>query len=80
MNPRAVIEEVLATALKVTLEKERLAIIFQKSGIGLNAEMRITDISGDPLVALKALMRNLSGLAVVKISAKQVVRRAGLTL
>lgn len=80
VNPKAVIEEILATGLKVSLERERLAVIFQKSGIRLDAEMRIAEISGDPLIALKSLMRNLSDLAVVKISAKQVVRRAGLTL
>ncbi len=80
MNTRAVIEEILATALKVTLERERLAVAFKISGISLDADMRITGINGDPQIALKTLMHNLSELAVVKISAKQVIRRAGLTL
>ncbi len=80
MNTRAVIEEILAIALKVTLERERLAAVFTKSGINLDADMRMTVIKGDHMAALKALMQNLSELAVVKISAKQVIRRAGLTL
>lgn len=80
MNPHAVIEEILATALKVTVERERLAVAFKISGINLDADMRVTAINGDPLIALKKLMQNLSDLAVVKISAKQVIRRAGLTL
>ncbi len=80
MNYRAVIDEILATALKVTLEKEQLAAIFKKSGINLDADMRVTVIRGDHKAALVALMQNLSELAVVKISAKQVIRRAGLTL
>lgn len=80
MKTRAVIEEILATALKVTLERERLAVAFKISGIGVDADMRVTAINGDPRIALKTLMQNLSEFAVVKISAKQVIRRAGLTL
>ncbi len=80
MKFRAVIEEILATALKVTNERERLSVAFKISGINLDADMRITDINGDPQKALQRLMHNLSELAVVKISAKQIIRRAGLTL
>lgn len=80
MNLSAVIEEILATAMKVTVERERLAVAFKISGINLNADMRVTGINGDPSVALEKLMQNLSELAVVKISAKQVIRRAGLNL
>lgn len=80
MNPRAVIEEILATALKLTLEREKLAVVFKISGISLDADMHVTGINGDPQIALKRLMQNLSELAVVKISAKQVIRRAGMTL
>lgn len=80
MSPRAVIEEILATALKLTLEREKLAVAFKISGISLDADMRVTGINGDPQTALKRLMQNLSELAVVKISAKQVIRRAGITL
>lgn len=80
MNTRAIIEEILAMALKLTLEREKLAVAFKISGISLDADLRVTGISGDPQIALKRLMQNLSELPVVKISAKQVIRRAGLTL
>lgn len=66
--------------MKLTLEREKLAVAFKISGINLDADMRVTSINGDPLAALERLMRHLSELPVVKISAKQVIRRAGLTL
>ncbi len=80
MNPRVVLEEILHTALKVSLEKERILAIFERSGIHVDGQMHIVNIAGEPLAAIKSLMNNLSELAVVKISAKQIIRKAGLTI
>ncbi|MBI5178480.1 MAG: hypothetical protein HZA04_04400 [Nitrospinae bacterium] len=80
MNPKAVIEEILDTAQKLSLEKDRIKGIFQKSGINVDGNGKVASVNGDPLAALKSLMDNLSEMAVVKISAKQIVRKAGLTI
>jgi hypothetical protein len=80
MNPKAIIEEILDTAQKLSLEKDRIKGIFQKSGITLDGGMKVSAIAGDPLAALKTLMDNLAEMAVVKISAKQIIRKAGLSI
>lgn len=80
MNPKAIIEEILDTAQKLSLEKDRIKGIFQKSGVALDGNMKVASISGDPLAVLKTLMDNLAEMAVVKISAKQIIRKAGLSI
>jgi len=80
MNPKAIIEEILDTAQKLSLEKDRIKGIFQKSGVTLDGNMKVSAIAGDPLAVLKSLMDNLAEMAVVKISAKQIIRKAGLSL
>lgn len=80
MNLTRVIQEILDSAQKLSLEKDRIRGIFQKSGVVVDADMRVSAVSGDPTDVLKALMDNLSEMAVVKISAKQVLRRAGLSI
>lgn len=80
MNPKAVIEEILDTAQKLSLEKDRIRNIFTKSGVVLDGGMKVSAVSGDPLAVLKALMDNLAEMAVVKISAKQIIRKAGLSI
>ncbi|MBI3580956.1 MAG: hypothetical protein HY098_02590 [Nitrospinae bacterium] len=80
MNRKQVIQEILDSAQKLSLEKERIRGIFQKSGVVVDFDMRVTAVNGDPTAVIKVLMDNLTEMAVVKISAKQVLRRAGLTI
>jgi hypothetical protein len=80
MNRTQVIQEILDSAQKLSLEKDRIRGIFQKSGVMVDANMRVSAVNGDPTAVLKALMDNLSEMAVVKISAKQVLRRAGMSI
>lgn len=80
MNRIQVIQEMLDSAQKLSLEKDRIRGIFQKSGVVVDANMRVSTVNGDPTAVLKALMDNLTEMAVVKISAKQVLRRAGLSI
>ncbi|MBI3794010.1 MAG: hypothetical protein HY280_04680 [Nitrospinae bacterium] len=80
MNPKAIIEEILDTAQKLSLEKDRIRAIFQKSGVTLDGGMKVSAIAGDPMAVLKTLMDNLAEMAVVKISAKQIIRKVGINI
>lgn len=75
-----IFNKILETAMRVSSERERIKSIFEKSGITLNQDMRVKEIEGDHMETLLKLMTNLSEMAVVKISAKQVIRHAGITL
>lgn len=80
MTAQKVIAEIFETALKVSVEKDRVKSIFEKSGIAIGADMKISFIHGDHTEALGRLMGNLSEMAVVKISAKQIIRKSGLAI
>lgn len=80
MNPKQVIQEMLDAAQKLSSEKDRIRGIFQKSGVVVDVNLRVSAVDGDPMAVLKVLMDNLTEMAVVKISAKQVLRRAGLSI
>ncbi len=80
MKSKQVIQEMLDSAQKLSLEKDRIRGIFQKSGVVVDDNMRVSAVNGDPQAVLKALMDNLTEMAVVKISAKQVLRRNGLSI
>jgi len=80
MNTEQVFQEIMDMGQKVSVETDRIKKIFEKSGIEVNSEMKISGINGDPVVTLKTLMDNLSEMAVVKISAKQVIRKSGISV
>ncbi|MDH5541516.1 MAG: hypothetical protein OEY64_00990 [Nitrospinota bacterium] len=79
-NPAGIFNDILITAMRVSTENERIRSIFERSGVILNDDMTVKEIEGDPMNTLSVLMSNLSEMAVVKISAKQVIRQAGITL
>lgn len=74
---KELMNNILDTALKVSTEKSRISAAFRKSGVEVTEEMKVGEITGDPQEALTALMSNLTEMAVVKIAAKQVIRRSG---
>jgi len=80
MDAKDVIAEILDTAQKVSTEKDKIKAIFEKSGVTVSGDMKVGGVNGDALAVLKNLMSNLTEMAVVKISAKQVVRKAGLSI
>ena len=80
MDIKNVIEQILGTALKVSTEKEQVIELFDKAGIMARDDGTVTLIKGDHMDALRTLMEKLSAMAVVKISAKQVLRKAGIKL
>jgi len=79
-DPAGIFNGILETAMRVSTENERIRSIFERSGVILNDDMTVKEIEGDPMNTLSVLMSNLSEMAVVKISAKQVIRQAGITL
>ncbi len=80
MEAKEVIEQILETALQVSSEKDRLKAIFEKSGISISDDMKVSGINGDSIAVMATLMSNLAEMAVVKISAKQIIRKGGITL
>ncbi len=80
MDAKSVIGEILDTGLKLSTEKDRIKDIFVKSGIIVTGDMKVGGVNGDPLAALKKLMDSLTEMAVLKINAKQIIRKAGITI
>jgi hypothetical protein len=80
MDAKLVVGEILDTGLKLSTEKDRIKNIFVKSGVGVTGDMKVDRIDGDPMVVLKKLMDNLTEMAVLKINAKQIIRKAGITI
>lgn len=79
MDEKEVIELILITALKLTQDEEKLVTLLTDTGISLNEDLSLHSIDGLPTEVLKKLMVNLTQLPVVKISAKQIIRKSGLT-
>lgn len=79
MEPEIVLQDILDMAQKVSVEANRIKNIFEKSGIPVSDDMKIGDTKGNGMILLKNLMNNLTEMAVVKISAKQVIRKSGLS-
>ncbi|MBF0274438.1 MAG: hypothetical protein HQK84_04310 [Nitrospinae bacterium] len=79
MDPKLVIAEILETAFKLSMEKDKIKEIFEKSGVTIS-DNKAVGVNGDSMDVLKQLMTNLSAMAVIKISAKQIIRKAGLNL
>lgn len=80
MDTKSAIEEILNTSLKLSTEKERIRNIFVKSGIKVTGDMKVGGMDGDIYDVLRKLMENLTEMAVLKINAKQVIRKAGITI
>lgn len=79
MDSKDVISEILETSFKLSMEKDRILEIFKKSGVVIDGE-EVVGVDGEAKTVLKSLMENLSAMAVIKISAKQIIRKSGLSL
>jgi len=80
VDAKDVMAKILDTALKVSAKQDQIKDVFEKSGISVKSDMTVGGVDGDATDALRNLMSNLSSMAVVKISAKQVIRKAGINL
>ena len=78
MTQHGLLDQILETALKISTEKESLLDAFKKSGITVGEDYHVTEIAETDEETLEKLMVNLTKLPVVKISAKQVIRKAKL--
>lgn len=78
MDEKAVIELIIATSTKLTQDKERLIALFKNTGIIVNDDLSVNSISGSPEETLKKLMVNLNQMPVIKITAKQIIRKSGI--
>ncbi|MBI5749530.1 MAG: hypothetical protein HZA00_10430 [Nitrospinae bacterium] len=80
MDAKLVVGEILDTGLKLSTEKDRIKNIFVKSGVKVTGDMKVEGVDGDAISVLKKLMDNLTEMAVLKINAKQIIRKAGITI
>ncbi|MBI3582536.1 MAG: hypothetical protein HY096_01130 [Nitrospinae bacterium] len=80
MDAKLVVGEILDTGLKLSTEKDRIKNIFVKSGVKVTGDMKVEGVDGDAINVLKKLMDNLTEMAVLKINAKQIIRKAGITI
>ena len=79
MDPKDVISEILETSFKLSKEEERIIEIFKNSGVKIDDGV-VTGVDGEAKIVLRSLMDNLSAMAVIKISAKQIIRKSGISL
>ena len=80
MDAKLVVGEILDMGLKLSTEKDRIKNIFVKSGVKVTGDMKVEGVDGDAISVLKKLMDNLTEMAVLKINAKQIIRKAGITI
>ena len=78
MDEKRVIEQIIETAIKLTQDQKKFISLFQNTGIQVNKNLSIQSINGSAQAALKKLMKNLTQMPVIKICAKQIIRKSGL--
>ena len=79
MISQSTIVEILDTAKKLTRDNAKVMGIFKLSGIDVKEDLSFVSFQGDPGACARNLMSNLSSFPILKVAAKNIFHKAGVT-
>lgn len=74
------VAEILRSAKTLTVDKTRVLMVFQSSGIELDSNFNLVGFLDKPEACLNDLMGKLQYLPVVQVTARRIIRKQGLVI